>query len=140
MRVGSLAAARPAYYDRNATTMVQSSTVLDTPNTGTTRWTTTVASGKKLLIESGLASFWRETAATTAGQVTSVIRVTSGGVDCDIALIKALNNTVSSYYSDKVNTPTTLYVGETLSGISRDNSTGGSMWFEINVKGTTYDA
>lgn len=140
MSKGSSVVVRPAFQDRNATTFVQSYLAASAPHAGMVRWTTTVAAGRRLLVEAGLAAFWRETAATTADQVTALIRVTSGGVECDIALIKAVNNTVSSFYSDKVNAQTTLYVGETLSGISRDNSNGGTMFHEINVKGITYDA
>ena len=140
MRVSSLGVARPAYYDRNATFYVQGDTNTYAPHGTTTRWTATIAAGKKAVVEGGVCLLWQATAPTTAGTRLAIIRATSGASTADLAVVGSLDGTIGKMYSDKPGYGATIYAGETLSGITSDPSIGGTVLFEVAIKGTQFDA
>jgi len=141
MRVSSFAVARPAYYDRNATTGVFSYDAANiAPHSLTTRWTTTVAAGKKAFVESGTARLIRYTAATLAGQANVQIQVTSGATQIDLFNCFLYSNTVNTLVTGSVPTQVTLYAGETLAATTADASTGGTTYIGMFGKTTTFDA
>lgn len=140
MRVASLGVARPAYYDRNATSSIQTYVAIVAPHSFTTRWTTTVASGTKLVVEAATTFVERITAATTAAEVYGRIRITSGANVMVLSAQAFTSNTIAVCYIDKASYGTTLYAGESIAGVTSDGSTGGTAFFEIDFKGTVYDA
>lgn len=140
MRVGSFAVARPNYYDRNAAPVIGAYNGDVAPHAITTRWTTTVASGKKVQVESHLLSTFRLTAATVVSTVAATIGYTSGSTTAYVAFTLFVNNTL--YYREVAQggQSITLYSGDTLFMTTEDLSTGGTMRYNGYFKGTTYDA
>ena len=140
MRVSSYAVARPAYYDRNATSSVQAFLNTDSPHGSTTRWTTTVASGKKIVMEAAAFRNLRLTAATVAGVVTSELQLISGASTLIMISNRQTDNSLVTQYYVALAAPLTLYTGESLSAATVDLSTGGVVQYSLNFKGTSFDA
>ena len=141
MKITSYAVARPAYYDRNASSGVFSYDAASiAPHALTTRWTTTVAAGKKAIIESGTARLIRQTAATVVGQANIQIVITSGVTQIDLFNIFTYSNTTNVPITGNVPTSSTLYAGETLAATTADSSTGGQLYIGMFGKITTFDA
>ena len=141
MRVSSFAVARPAYYDRNATSSFVSYDGVVAPHTDTLRATFTTAAGKKAYIETGAIYMRQETGATAVGRSFSVLRITSGSSLNDVARIDSNSSvTANTYRVDKMNGTPTIYAGESLTIRTFDFSTGGSIDYLIGAKITTFDA
>lgn len=140
MKLGSLAAARPALYDRNATGIVATYENDLAPHALTTRWTVTVAAGKKAIVESAYLSSWRITVATAVGPVFNAINYTSGGSTGRALVAQYVNNTL--YYREvyTLGQGITLYAAETLVYSTEDTSTGGQLRVSGTAKLTTFDA
>lgn len=141
MSTSILTPARAAYYDRNASSYAnQYSAGSVAPHAFVQRFTNTVASGKKLLVEGATVSLYRETAATTTAKTLATVQVNDG--------VYPINICGGFFYISGVGAPQvlilgsgpTVYAGQTISGYSQDLSTGGTITYEIDVKGTTYDA
>jgi hypothetical protein len=140
MKVSSFAVARPAYYDRNATSSVQAFLATDGPHGQTTRWTTTVAAGKKIVSEAAAFRNLRTTVATVAGVVTSELQLVSGSSTLILISNRQTDNSVVTQYFVTLSAPLTLYTGESLSAVTVDLSTGGVVQYSLNFKGTSFDA
>lgn len=140
MKITSYAVARPAYYDRNASSTIGAYVAVAAAHGNVTRWTITVASGKKLLIEGGICTHWQSTAPTVAAGRFALIRITSGATDFDLAFSNAQSSTLNLQFSDKVSTIVTLYAAEAVHGTTGDASTGGTVFYDLAIKGTTFDA
>ena len=140
MKLGSLAAARPALYDRNATSQINSGTYNVGPHALTTRITVTVATGKKLLLETLNYTVARLTAATLVGEYQAYWQVTSGANSAYLVSSPLYSNTVALIDRVQLATQTTIYVGETLTMATYDGSTGGTVSYGGNLKGTIFDA
>ena len=141
MKVSSFAVARPAYYDRNASSDSGQYVATVTPHGGTVRFTTTVAAGKKLFLEVGHCSLSRQTAATVVGTFDAVIYITTGGNSPRYVYVASKDNTVQPAPTTATITgTTTLYAGEVLESQTSDGSTGGSVAFIIQYKATSFDA
>jgi len=141
MRVGSFAVARPAYYDRNATSTLQSYGADLAPHTTTTRFTTTVAAGTKLIVEVAQAFTMTTSAATTAGRGFSQVQVTSGGTSVDLARVDQIQLSTSQAATQQlIPLSLTVYAGETVTGVTFNGSTGGTLFHVAAFKGTTYSA
>lgn len=136
MRLSSLAAARPAYYDRNATSSYQIYGSSLTPHAATTRFTVTVASGKKQLIEAAFVNFTREIAATIVG--LNYAQVTVNGVT--ISQTQMTNNTVGAGNTYITTGGITAYPADVIVGTTADQSTGGQIYFNVQYRATQYDA
>ena len=140
MRLSSLAAARPAYYDRNATSQLSVYLATVAPHANTTRWTVTVASGKKLQVEALTIRTIRSAVATVAGSYTAEIDIVSGATTMISSTHRYSDNTLNATYSSNPYTAFTLYAGEQAQAFTEDLSTGGTVQFAVNLKGTLYDA
>ena len=141
MRLSSLASARPAYYDRNATSVFLSYAQALAPHaTPTTRWTYTVPSGKKLLIEYTASRLWRQTVATAVNQYATENYVTNGTNTATISARYSYDNTTTVINDDIRSCNLTLYPGEIVYASTVDNSTGGTVYYQTSAKGTLYDA
>jgi len=141
MRVSSFAVARPAYYDRNATSYVASYVIGGTsPHAQTTRITTTVAAGKKLLVEALSMYVFRDTVGTVAGGAFILPQVTSGATSVFLARSLLQSNVASANYIASAPTQFTIYAGETFFVDTLDTTTGGTVTYVVGAKGTTFDA
>lgn len=141
MRVGSFAVARPSYYDRNATTSIASYGGDTAPHAPTTRFTTTIAAGKKMLVEVTEVYTFTTTAPVTAGRGYSQIQVTSGGnVVCIGRIDQIQSATVNALSNLVLPQSVTVYAGETVTGSTYNGSIGGTLFHNVAYKATMYDA
>ena len=141
MRVSSYAVARPAFYDRNATSTLQNFGTQVAPHSDTTRWTTTVAAGKKLAVE--LVHIYQEriTLATVVRQSNMQLIISNGVTNALTMYNNDLGtNTVGLRDYRLVTNVATIYAGESIYAVTSDASTGGLCLFVAVMKGTTYDA
>lgn len=139
MRLSSLAAARPAYYDRNATSVADGYFADVGPHATTVRFTRTVAAGKKLVVEFANSSVLRTTVAAPVGTYVAYINVQS---TTGLRLTDIFSRDNTLYFSTRQATPAsvTIYAGEQYTGETYDLSTGGTITYLHQIKGTQYDA
>ena len=142
MKLGSLAAARPAYYDRNAASVtVQYVGNTIAPHVDTIRNTYTVASGRKLLLELGHSALNRQVAAAPVGLFNGTIYIAAAGNTPRYCHNMSKDNTVApADIIVQVFGNVTVYASETVNVLTADYSTGGSVNYVVMWKGTTYDA
>jgi hypothetical protein len=144
MKLGSLAGARAYYYDRNATSVGNTYENIVTAHAETTRYTRTISSsGKKAIIEC-LQNYWdRRTAATTVGQLGAWVYVTSTS-GTTMRVLSATNlvpdSAVGTFVYSQTPQPLTLYGGETIYGTTYHGEVGSTVYFQLALKGTEYDA
>ena len=141
MKVTSYAVARPAYYDRNASSVLQVTDSEFTPHGQTNRGTTTVAAGKKLYLESASIFLLTTLAPTVAGRSISTIYILSGATPCYVTRLDGLASATlyATRTSGLVGQPT-VYAGEQLRALTLDDSTGGRIGYNLNVKATLFDS
>jgi len=143
VRVGTPSAvARPAWYDRNPISRVDSASADGvTPHGATDRLTYTVPAGKKALIEQADAKIWRQTAATTAGEVFVAFTVTPGGGSQQFVMRDAFfTNAVNDSAKLSMSPNMTLKAGDVFTIATFDGSTGGTTRYRLGYKLTEYDA
>lgn len=141
MRLSSLASARPAYYDRNATVVTLSYYAAGlAPHASTTRWTTTIASGYKAFVENGLTTSRRQTAAGTLGDVLNQQKIVSTPTDTFIVPGYMYNNTVNYVERQIVSTQFTLVAGDTFYAVTSDNGTGGTVEYVNSARCLLFSA
>jgi hypothetical protein len=142
MRTGQPIIGRPAWHDRNPiTTLYVYSAAGVAPHTTTPRWTYTVPSGKKAMIEFLHVRILRSAAATTAGKVTAAISITpSGGPSADIMVANILTNNVGDREALVSGATLTLLAGDKIAGYTSDASTGGTIDYVLACKATEFDA
>lgn len=144
MKIGSLASARPAFYDRNATTLTQEYQNTLAPHGFTVRFTSTIPSGKKAIVEFAYVGIQRQTAATTPGVCAGVVQVNSGGILLRSPYIDTKDNSVVPATTQIIQSANlTVYAGETIQAQSFDSSGGatpGTVYFVLQAKATQFDA
>jgi hypothetical protein len=141
MRVSSYAVSRPAYYDRNASSVSAETVVTAGPHGGTVRFTYTVAAGKKLFLENGRVSIQRQTAAAVAGAYNNGTYIKTGGNNPQYALVESKDNAVQPAATVSIVTgQATIYASEVLECQTSDVSTGGTVYFISSYKATLFDA
>jgi hypothetical protein len=140
MKLGSLAGARAQYYDRNAASVVNVYSATVAPHTTTARWSYTVASGKKLLIENLSQRALRLTAATTAQTYGTEIGLTVSATAYAVQQVRVYVSTVFLSTMQVDHMALTLYASEAITGVTYDDSIGGTVVFQVAMKGTLYDA
>ncbi len=141
MKVTSYAVARPAYYDRTATGQLLAFTGGSVaPHVQTTRFTSTVAAGKKAQVEELLCATWRDSAAATAGLRYIVASVQDSVISANVVVILTTLNTTFTLIQDRLAAPMTLYAGENVNAVTNDSSTGGTTNYWMSCKLTIFDA
>ena len=142
MKLGSLAAARPAYYDRNAAAVtVQYVGNNIAPHADTVRSTYTVASGRKVLIELGHTALTRQVAAAPVGLYYATTYIAAGGNTPRYIHNMSKDNTVQpADIVVQAYSAVTVYASETVNVLTGDQSTGGQVNYVVMWKGTLYDA
>jgi len=142
MRVSSFAVARPAPFDRNASSVITADSTIYSPAAGTVRATYTVATGKKLFVEVAQTLLKMETAPTVAGLASSLVRVTNASaafldiVRTDVLTSGVLTTVLSNVTSGQM----TIYAAETVTLITANLSTGGTVLHGTAFKATLFDA
>jgi hypothetical protein len=141
MKLGSLAGARPNYYDRNASAI---NLLYDAggivPHVITIRATTTIAAGKKALVEQQSLYMIRQTAPIIHGLAFATIYVTAAGTDTALGRASIASAVVHTTSSVVIASQATLYAGETYRLETLDASTDGTILYTIAMKGTLFDA
>lgn len=136
MKLGSLASARSAYYDRNATSTTQEYGADLAPHATTTRWTVTVGAGKKQFVEFARTSIYRTSVATVASLFEDRVRV--AGIN--FLTSTSSGNTVGTFVQQTVTGTITLYAGDVIIADTYDLSTGGTVFHTIGYRATQFDA
>lgn len=141
MKLGSLASARPAYWDRNPTERADTYENTLAPHSYTTRFTYTVAAGKKAFVDTAFCATIRGTVATVAGDVLSKIALTPISATT-VPLIRA--NQYANTYGEKTyqNLGGSILVlaGGVLIGQTYDSSTGGQCAYNLSYHLVEFDA
>lgn len=141
MRVSSLGVARPAYYDRNAVGTRQRYVGTVGPHGGTSRWSATIAAGKKAFVEQMAIRIVAVTTATTAGYALAYMDLYDATNSTTGAWAQITTSTTALPYTFFASpTIPTLYAGETITVTSSDSSTGGTVFYVLDAKYTTFDA
>ena len=141
MRVSSYAVARPAYYDRGASSVITVYSATATPHGATTRATYTVAAGYKALVEVSAATTQTVTAPAVAGRTVAFVQLSNGSVSGTLARIDQTAATVAATYVLRQGQGSpTLYAGEYTEILTLDLSTGGSIAYEVFAKMTLFQA
>jgi len=139
MKVTSYAVARPAYYDRSATSFSGGYDAVLAPHTDVTRVSVTVAAAQKVILEGVNMSILRLSSATVLGLVGfhSNVQSTAGFRMTDISSYNNVTN-VRERQFEALNV--TIYAGESFTATTTDSSTGGTVYYIIQYKGTTFSA
>lgn len=143
MRISSYAVARPAYYDRNSTSlMVNGNANAVGPHAFTTRVTQTCPAGTKYLWEYAYVSIERNTAAAVSGTIYTIDRVVNAAATDLVSIIAtgAAYPTVGGINYISTACSVSVYPGEQIQGLTRDDSTGGTVTYVIGNKLTAYSA
>lgn len=140
MRVSSFAVARPALYDRNAQSVINFYYAAVGPHAAVSRFSYTVAAGKKLNIEVQFARLSRTVAATVAGQYHAEMSISTGASTILTTSIHTTDNLTTGQVSAFGAPPITVYASESASGITYDTSTGGTVEYYVGHKATLFDA
>lgn len=137
MKLGSLASARPIYYDRNAslTTAGYYNTV--GPHATTTRFTVTAASNKHIFVDAGSAVLMRATAATLVDYARGSLQQPAGQIICPSFLY---NNTVGATNTSILSGSILVTAGNSLVGETYDQGTGGTILYSMFIHGVIFDA
>jgi hypothetical protein len=135
-------AARPPYYDRNPKTIYNEYWAYGvTPHTAATRWTYTVPTARKAIIESAQVRVYRSTAGTAASLVYSTIAYhPTSGTDQFMLVVHIWTNTVGDKDQAFIGLGPMLYAGDIIEGYDYDASTGGDCDFMETTKLTEFDA
>jgi len=144
VRVGTPSAvARPAWYDRNPVVAGHSYFAVTGPHTYTTRFTYTVPAGKKAMVEVMHANVKRVTAPTTGGYAGIYFAFTPSGGTLTIILRAELTSAdaaAKDKESASIGSSMTLKAGDTIDAATQDLSTGGTIYYGIDMKITEFDA
>jgi len=141
MKITSYAVARPQYYDRNAVSTFFSYGATLGPHAPTQRWTTTVAAGKKLLVEQGEGFLLTVVAAAIPLRVLVQGTITDGTYLTSFIAVDIQQSANLSQCSTLVTYPgITVYAGETAYGTTYNGSATGTVAFFVGLKGTTFQS
>ena len=137
MRVGFPVGPRLEWYDRNPSGKEwgYSGTGVG-PHGLTTRFSYTVPTGKKFILENAYAITIRATVAGTPGYAFCGVSARLYGV----VQAKMLSNNVADIDSMNVGRSVIMKAGEALKGDSQDTSTDGTMTYEVIAHGIEFDA
>jgi len=144
VRVGTPSAvARPDWYDRNP---IPTNLYWDAetgPHAATERWTYTVPSGKKALVEVLQCVVKRTVAATTPlTPYTRISYTPSGGTERSLltAILLSAENAVKDKMESGIGATLTMFVGDRIRAMSADAGTGGTCFYLAAGKVTEFDA
>lgn len=141
MKITSYAVARPQYYDRGAVSTFFSGGGTYGTHAATVRWTTTVAAGKKLLIEQGEVFCLTITAAAVPLRIAAKATITDGTYLTSFASQDGQQSASTKTPDEKIVYPAiTVYTGETVYGSTFNDSLTGTVFMFVGLKGTTFQS
>ena len=141
MKITSYAVARPQYYDRNAVSTFFSGGGTYGTHVNTTRWTTTVAAGQKLLIEQGEVFCLTIAAAAVPRRIAAKATITDGTYLTSFASQDGRQSASTTTPDEKIVYPSiTVYTGETVYGTTFNESLTGTVFMFVGMKGTTFQS
>ena len=141
MKVSSFAVARPVYYDRNSATAGQLAYGTVAPHAAATRFTYTVPAGKRCYVEVNYVELRRVTIATSAATTyAQIYSSNSDASDTVISYTTIFDNLANTYDRTITSAVCILNAGNSLTGSTFDNSTGGTIAYTVGSKYTQFDA
>lgn len=142
MQIVNPSSSRAAWYDRNPGGKTENYTGdAVTPHAYTVRWTYTVPTAKKFIVENGFVNITRIAASTTQGISTGEIDYVPVSGDT-VAFLWADLSATSAFagaYSI-VGVQVFGFAGDAIEGATSDASVGGSVSYSVQMKGTEFDA
>lgn len=142
MQINNPSSSRAAWYDRNAASQIGKYNSGDiAPHVETARWTYTVPTAKKFIMENGYVSVGVATVATTVALSYAGVSYTpSGGSGIPIVTAISYDNTTNSTKYASLGVSVMGFSGDSFEGYDADNSTGGTRNFTEDMKGSEFDA
>jgi len=142
MRVGFPGGPRLEWYDRNPIVRVQNyNPTAVAPHAQQQRWSYTVPTGKKAFIELMQVQAYRATAATTVGMAQAgIFYYPNGGTNQPLLLEYIRTNNVGDRAADAIGNSGVLLASDQLTAYTQDNSTGGTVDYNLNAKIMEFDA
>ena len=142
VRVGFPGGPRLEWYDRNPQMQAEAYNGTGIPPHGLTeRWSYTVPTGKKCLLEMLQALIKRALAATTEDLAYIIVNYTkSGGVAKSLIFNPLRTNLVGDGDSVAIGATLTLLAGDVLAAKTGDASDGGWIDYNVAYKSTEFDA
>jgi hypothetical protein len=133
---------RQPWYDRNPVEKALVYTAATVaPHADMTRWTYTVPSGKKFMLQTGLCTIYRDAAAAVAGQGSARVRVTpSGGSTCVISAADVWVVTYGAGETRVAGTNVVVLAGGVMDAVSSDGANGGSCQIRLTAQGVEFNA
>jgi hypothetical protein len=142
MRTGQPIIGRPAWYDRNPVTTFKSYYEGNVaPHGLTERWTYTVPSGKKALVE--LIAIWmnRTAAPTTLGRAEArLLFFPSGGSETPLVYSVLYDSNVGAEKNVNIGQSSIMLQGDKIRATTYDGSIGGNVSYLVLAKITEFDA
>ena len=139
MKLGSLASARPQYYDRAPATKSQLYSATLAPHADTQRWSYTVPAGYKAYVETAYALSLQQTAPTVAaGGYAGVFTNTDDALASIVSYAYLVAATAATQSAMGVSGVALLNPGNNIFGQSSDGSTGGTRYIVISAKYSTF--
>lgn len=143
MRTGQPIIGRPAWYDRNPSSIMLSWDGIVTPHGATERWSYTVPAGKKAMVEALQCAVRRVTTATNPGPAWMRVYVKPAGASEQtllLAFLSTTDNTVGSRMECSIGASLTLFPGDQIRAVSFDLSDSGTILYLASAKLTLFDA
>jgi hypothetical protein len=141
VRVASLGVARPAPIDRNNTTTVNAYGARGTaPHVQTSRFSQTIASGKKGSLTGAMAYVQRTTAATTVTFPNIIVTLNTGAGNNPLLNVQLRDNVVGTVVHQVYGGSATFAAGTVISAFSEDGSTGGTIDYFATAVVQEFDA
>ena len=136
MKVTSYAVGRPAYYDRQSSSAVTVYSGILAPHSLTTRVTLTIPAAQKFMVEFANGYTGRVTAFTVTGNSGVLVYVTG------VSLINIYGTLATTSSSAVAQQAVNMVVvgGEVIYGATQDSSTGGTVFYDLNIKSTAFAA
>lgn len=142
MRQGNLLPGKPNWYDRNPSANFKTYWVAaGGPHSTTIRWTYTVPTNKKTLVDAVSTYVRRASAATSASFVGVIIEIDPTGGSFEMICVSFMNgNVIDGGMNAEFGQAGTLNPGSVIQCRTFDSSTGGQINMLGAAKLTTFDA
>lgn len=133
---------RPMPWDRNPQAIRQSAAIPNlAPHAATIRWSYTVPTGRKAILNHIFLMLMRASAPTTNGRVQGLIRITpSGGSALTVLSLHLFPGNVGEVSVASSAPQTLLSAGDTVDYLTADGSTGGGVDYVGAALLTEFDA
>lgn len=132
---------RGAWYDRNPIAIARTYDGTVAPHAGTERWSYTVPTGKKFLLQLATAQTTRITAAAPAADASAQVKYQPNGGSEQLQIYTlSYDNTVGARVSEQLGTNAAMLAGDFMRGVTSDGSTGGTVKYLISIQGIEFNA